>query len=893
MILVIPLIATLALAGARLVEGGQRAFEADLVRSLAAVSVEASTVAHQLHHERIEAARMLAADSGAEGEGEAGAESGTDAASFNGQSARTDDAVEAYQAARSELSGVPAVINGRLQAIDDHLAELDVLRQQVLGDPPITVSGAVLRYGAILTDVIGYQESVVGAVEDSALSEEIRATVALSKAKAHAADAEAIAQVIAAGQQLDEEQLGAFLATQAGQEEAFLAFRQTASPEQQAAADRAITGGNVEFADTGALELLQSAGEPDGGSTIPATSFAGMVDTARFVEEQLQGELLQSATRTRDEVFQQVLVESVAVVVALVVAIAIAALLARSLARSLGRLRQTALAVAERELPAAVERLSDPRTLGEHSPAQLVAQIQEPIQLHARDEVGEVARAFNVVHRAAVRVAAEQAALRTSVSAMFLNLARRSQSLVDRMVKQLDQLERHEADPKRLAGMFTLDHLAIRMRRNDENLLTLAGADSSPPRTKDASIPDVLRAAQAEVEHYDRIEFGTVDSDVSVVAGAVNDVVRLVAELFDNATRFSPPDASVVCEARRLGNYLIIQIEDRGVGMAPEHLNQLNTWLAAPPELEVTTFRKMGLAVVARLASRHQIRVELRADPSSGTTAYAALPQPVLLLPVSRLRTFERPAPRAPMPVASERSSEASDAVGFIASERSSEASDAVGFVELAPPPRLEPVPAAPPPVPARYLGQLPRRSAEVVHHAANRRAPRTGPVATDVTTELPIFQDARTAWFRDHNGQDISWPPDQLPRAGSAPPPAPQSPPPAPQSPPPAPQPPPPAPQPPPPAPQPPPVVDHQAWRTAADEGWQAAAAAAEPTPGGATVSGLPIRQPQAQLVPGSAQPGGSSSSTGGRRRSPEDVRGLLSAYHRGVQRGREHGAR
>jgi hypothetical protein len=399
------------------------------------------------------------------------------------------------------------------------------------------------------------------------------------------------------------------------------------------------------------------------------------------------------------------------------------------------------------------------------------------------------------------------------------------------------------------------------MRRNDENLLTLAGADSSPPRTKDASVADVLRAAQAEVENYDRIEFGTVDNDVSVVAGAVNDVVRLVAELFDNATRFSPPDVAVVCEARRLGNYLIVQIEDRGVGMAADQLNQLNSWLAAPPELEVTTFRKMGLAVVARLAARHQIRVELRADPSSGTTAYAALPQAVLVLPVSRLRTFGPPAPRAPLPVAS---------------ERSSEASDAVGFIEQSPPPRLEPVPAAAPPVPARYLGQLPRRSAEVVHHAANRWVPRTGPVTTEVTTELPIFQDARTAWFRDHDGQGLSWPPDQLPRAGGPPPPAPQSP----------------AP-PVPPVPQSPAPVDDESWRTAADDGWRAAAAAADPIPGGATVSGLPIRNPQAQLVPGSAQPAGPGTPAGSRRRSPEDVRGLLSAYHRGVQRGRENGTR
>ena len=157
-----------------------------------------------------------------------------------------------------------------------------------------------------------------------------------------------------------------------------------------------------------------------------------------------------------------------------------------------------------------------------------------------------MARAFNMVHREAVRVAAEQAVLRTSVSAMFLNLARRSQTLVDRMIGQLDGIERGEEDPKRLAELFRLDHLATRMRRNDENLLVLAGADTSPPRREDALLIDVLRAAQSEIEHYDRIEFGTVDNDVSVAAAAVNDVVRLLAELLDNATRFSPPDAAVV-----------------------------------------------------------------------------------------------------------------------------------------------------------------------------------------------------------------------------------------------------------------------------------------------------------------------------------------------------------
>ena len=162
-----------------------------------------------------------------------------------------------------------------------------------------------------------------------------------------------------------------------------------------------------------------------------------------------------------------------------------------------------------------------------------------------------MARAFNVVHREAVRVAAEQAALHTSVSVMFLNLARRSQSLVDQMIAHLDDMERDEEDPKRLSRLFRLDHLATRMRRNDENLLVLAGADSSPARREDSLLVDVLRAAQAEIEHYDRVEFGPVDIDALVAARAVNDVVRLLAELLDNATRFSPPDAAVLVSARQ------------------------------------------------------------------------------------------------------------------------------------------------------------------------------------------------------------------------------------------------------------------------------------------------------------------------------------------------------
>ncbi|QSB12666.1 sensor histidine kinase [Natronosporangium hydrolyticum] len=969
LILIIPLIAVVALASVRLVDSGQRALGADQTRSLAVVTAEVATVAHELHAERMAAAKFLS-------------EEDADPGAFNELVANTDEAVEQYQSARAELGDVPDVVEDRLTRVDEQLANLGTVRQGIVGESETTVSGVVLSYGVVLTDFIAYQESVSQVAGDPDLAESIRALAALSKAKNQMSEAQALAFVMLLDGEPDEEQLAIFLATQTGAQESLLNFTLSANASQLTAVNSAIGGGSVVIADRAAASVIQSANQGQAliSADAASQSLGAVVNLLRTEETGLHTDQVTAATDLRDQVFQQVLLESVLVLLALAIAIAVAVLLARMLARSLQQLRENALTVAEKDLPETVERLSDPRTLGENTPAQLAAQVQEPIQLRSRDEIGEVAQAFNVVHREAVRVAAEQAALRTSVSAMFLSLARRSQSLVDRMISQLDEIERHEEDPKRLAKMFALDHLATRMRRNDENLLVLAGADSSPPRTDDALVADVLRASQSEVEHYDRIEFGTIDSDVSVVANAVNDTVRLVAELFDNAARFSPPDSAVVCEARRLGDHVIIQIEDRGVGMSQDQVSRLNAWLTSPPSLEVTTFRKMGLAVVARLASRHQIRVELRCDPNYGTIAYVALPRNILVLPRSRTRSLEAPTPRSPLPV--------------------------------------EPAPApAPttPPVPSRHVGQLPRRSPGAAaqpggwdqpepsgwgqeatgwqeSHVAPQPAPmgngqpasyepaqnhanqetnqfdlpvagrplydmtaHTGsespttqhpspPPATqpppppEATVELPIFKEMEQVWFRNQAGgptghnQD-AWQasqrtetpsagnqaPRQQPAASTLPPRSAPTPPPAatpPATPPPAATPSPASSAPPPAAtnsaaaeaesyqpagssaPQQPATHRNEPdnWRTAADFGWRAAAAASQPTSGGATASGLPKRVPQAQLVPGSVEiPTATPKDTpaANNRRSPEEIRGLLSAYHRGVQRGRESGGR
>jgi hypothetical protein len=169
------------------------------------------------------------------------------------------------------------------------------------------------------------------------------------------------------------------------------------------------------------------------------------------------------------------------------------------------------------------------------------------------------------------------------------------------------------------------------MRRNDENLLVLAGADSTRVQREPAALIDVLRAAQSEVEHYTRIEFGIVDRDIEVAAHAVNDLVHLVAELFDNATAFSPPDSHVVVEARRVGDRAVLYVEDRGIGITADQLADLNERLASPPQVDVAVSRMMGLVVVARLAGRHGVKVELRPAAERGTIADVTLPPAVLV----------------------------------------------------------------------------------------------------------------------------------------------------------------------------------------------------------------------------------------------------------------------
>ena len=320
---------------------------------------------------------------------------------------------------------------------------------------------------------------------------------------------------------------------------------------------------------------------------------------------------------------QSALITGIITAIVLLLVLAAALLVARSLVLPLRRLRAGALDVASVQLPERVRQLSE-------SPDPAATLEVSPIDVLTEDEIGQVARAFDQVHQEAVRLAGEEALLRTSFNAMFVNLSRRSQSLIERLARMIDSLEQNEDDPERLSNLFSMDHLVTRMRRNSENLLLLAGHEGARKWSESVTLADVARAATSEIEQYNRVVLN-IQPGVSVIGQAVSDVVHLLAELIENATLYSPKDTQVQVAAQELtSGGVLIEVTDRGIGVSEARLAEMNWRLDNPPTMDVSVSRHMGLFAVARLAERHRVRVRLRPAAPQGLTALVWLPDSVL-----------------------------------------------------------------------------------------------------------------------------------------------------------------------------------------------------------------------------------------------------------------------
>ena len=329
------------------------------------------------------------------------------------------------------------------------------------------------------------------------------------------------------------------------------------------------------------------------------------------------------STRLRDSVVTDLILAAGLGLVAVVASIFVMVRFGRRLRVELSDLYKSARQMADERLPRVVERLrrGDDVDVEAESPPLTVGRITE---------TADVAQAFSTVQRTAVEAAVGQASLRKGISQVFANLSLRNQSLLHRQLSMLDTMERATNDPAVLADLFRLDHLTTRMRRHAEGLLILAGTTPGRGWRDPVPLADVLLAAVAEVEDYVRVDVITESAD-AVAGTAVNDVIHLVAELVENATAFSPPNTRVVVSGDAVGRGFAVEIEDRGLGMAPDAVAAANERLASPPEFDLANSERLGLFVVGQLAARHGIKVALRSSHYGGITAIVLLPRKIMV----------------------------------------------------------------------------------------------------------------------------------------------------------------------------------------------------------------------------------------------------------------------
>lgn len=371
-----------------------------------------------------------------------------------------------------------------------------------------------------------------------------------------------------------------------------------------------------------------------------ATQVAGALMNL-YIQQSTHATNVEIDTGDRD-LYTAIAAGAAAILLALVVTI-IAWRLSSGLVQRLRRLREETLEIAGTQLPDLVGRVR----AGEEVDLDTEMSFLD----HGEDEIGQVADAFNKAQQTAIAAAVDEAKTREGTSKVFLNIAHRSQVLVHRQLKALDEAERKQEDPDQLDVLFKLDHLSTRARRNAENLIILGGERPGRQWRNPVALADLIRGATAETEDYARVNVGKMPA-LAVNGPVVADLIHLLAELIDNATSFSPPTSRVEVWGDVVGRGVVLEIEDQGLGMEPEQIDELNAMLAEPPDFSVMALSqepRLGLFVVARLASRHGISVTLRHSAYGGTRAIV-LVRSELLTPVPPAEEPEPVSPPVPVP---------------------------------------------------------------------------------------------------------------------------------------------------------------------------------------------------------------------------------------------------
>ncbi|MEW2273840.1 sensor histidine kinase [Streptomyces griseofuscus] len=622
-LLALPVVAATSLGGLRINENLNDIQQLDNMKLLTDMTKQATELAAALQEERDQSAGPMSHGLSASDYTVKGYQQKTDRArtNFLDASEQIDEASKDGQ-----LQGVRDALVGLANQLDD-LAKIRRSAYESKGNSTQTIES----YHRLITQLIDLSQDMAEASSNPEMISRTRALAAFSTAKEYASVqratiAAALPSTTTSKADLSENDRLYGESAYESENSELAIFRKIYASQNAEELLKPIDGGNnptIESADTYAKRAFAQRG---GLSDLPPRSYRDWVDDSstkieqmKKIEHTLLEDMEQKARELKSATQRDAIISGVLILLVLGVSLVGAFVVARSMIRSLRRLQETATTVAQERLPELVKQLSE-------SDPQDVDTSVESVGVHSRDEIGQVAAAFDDVHREAVRLAAEQALLRGNVNAMFTNLSRRSQGLIQRQLSLISELESREADPDQLSSLFKLDHLATRMRRNGENLLVLAGEEPGRRWTRPVPLVDVLRAAASEVEQYERIELASVPT-TEVAGRVVNDLVHLLAELLENATSFSSPQTKVKVTGHALPDgRVLIEIHDTGIGLSPEDLAAINERLASPPTVDVSVSRRMGLFVVGRLSQRHGIRIQLRPSDSGGTTALVMLP---------------------------------------------------------------------------------------------------------------------------------------------------------------------------------------------------------------------------------------------------------------------------
>jgi signal transduction histidine kinase len=876
-LVLLPTVAAVVLGGVRIEAARDTASVFARVHALASLGQNVTTLAESIEDERDLSGGAIAAKQSGDK-----AEASTISSALTSQYATTNSDITAMDAAASMVSSTD-LSNAQVEL--SSLADVRGLLSTGMGPLPVLTD-----YTSIISALLTFDGDLAAGSSSPQLAQTVSSLEDLAQAEDEASQQRAILYATLVQNSFGLGALQELIDAQAAQNSDQASFQSvgqnlpagpSSSLTEAQQFNNVVSGPDIDAAEAIEQNALVSGDsnapliQPSGGPQAWFTDMTQELTTLRQVEgDILQSSVTQAATLQQDSESSERLT-AIIVLILLVLVLAITVLIARSMVVPLRRLRADALDVAGRRLPEVVRRLSESQDVDNDVKIELIG-------INSADEIGEVARAFDQVHREAVRLAGDEALLRANLNAMFVNLSRRSQTLIERQLGIIDRLEQSEQDSDRLSSLFRLDHLATRMRRNSENLLVLAGHEAPRKWTEPVPLVDVLRAAVSEIEQYERINL-SVQPGVMVAGRIASDVVHLVAELVENATVFSAEDTQVLITSQRLvSGGVLLNITDAGLGIPDQDLSYANWRLDNPPVVDVAVSRRMGLFVVGRLAARHGIRVRLQHAAGGGLIALVWLPEtvaePDTITPPRQLpRRSDGDARNTTVDgyrtVNAGFGSAGDDTMADVAStapRRSvTRAQSSGSFFAPVPAARETPSglasrPVSAPPAPAQTV--LPAAPSPVVPAAPQPAGPVTAPPVVPGPESgsraearggrLPIFDSVESDWFR-RGGPPLTR--DSSPVATTS-----------------------------------------GSWTSPADDGFRAAQAAASPATGEVTTAGLPKRVPSANLVPGKV---GHDQAPPARTQSPaaspalrtaEDVRKAADAVRNrmtGLQRGAREG--